>query len=528
MKRYVTAGLCCIGLLVVYAMRVNLAVTVITLIDNRAAEKVGTSDAAMNIPIINWDMTMIGFLHSSFYIGHLLTQLPAGYYARLFPSHRMFGGCILLSCGLNLLVPVSIDNGIYPLTCVLRILQGMSEGLVIPTLYALLGHWVTPQERGRMGSLVFTGMYSGAIFGFPISGAITHFIGWQYVFYLHGGIGILWFIIFFACVYERPAYDPTISNEERKLIEDRQGSSYSDFEISKVPWRSILTSLPFWAICVCYFSRSWVFYLLLTNEPTYLNVFGFTIAQNGLLSSLPHIMMVCFTALSGPVADMLIRNPLLTVTDSRIILNSIGFGMEGICLIFLAFTVNGAVALVFLTIGVGFSGLTVSGWQINHLDIAPKYASILAAISSMLGTIAGILGPVVVAAITFEQTVSNWQIVFLISGIIILTSAVFFAVFGSGELQPWATTRTLTFLTKTDPFHSTYKTIEAQPEDPGISPNAQAQGVPRPQEMQDLRSIISEAVSPNENGEKGSVSGSDAEMDNAPADDVKKDRDDTG
>ena len=47
----------------------------------------------------------------------------------------------------------------------------------------------------------------------------------------------------------------------------------------KVPWASILTSMPVLALNICNFARSWVFFLLLTNEPTYLNTFGFTIAE---------------------------------------------------------------------------------------------------------------------------------------------------------------------------------------------------------------------------------------------------------
>ena len=33
------------------------------------------------------------------------------------------------------------------------------------------------------------------------------------------------------------------------------------------------------ALNVCNFARSFVFFLLLTNEPAYLNVFGFTLAE---------------------------------------------------------------------------------------------------------------------------------------------------------------------------------------------------------------------------------------------------------
>jgi hypothetical protein len=47
----------------------------------------------------------------------------------------------------------------------------------------------------------------------------------------------------------------------------------------RIPVKSILTSLPVYAICLCHFARSAIFFFLLTNEPTYLSVFGFPVAE---------------------------------------------------------------------------------------------------------------------------------------------------------------------------------------------------------------------------------------------------------
>lgn len=47
-----------------------------------------------------------------------------------------------------------------------------------------------------------------------------------------------------------------------------------------IPWRSIITSRPLWAIVVAHFSYNWTFYTLLTLLPTYMNdVLGFSIQQ---------------------------------------------------------------------------------------------------------------------------------------------------------------------------------------------------------------------------------------------------------
>ena len=46
-----------------------------------------------------------------------------------------------------------------------------------------------------------------------------------------------------------------------------------------VPWKAIFTSMPVYALTVCNFARSFVFYMLLTNQPSYMNVFKFSLAE---------------------------------------------------------------------------------------------------------------------------------------------------------------------------------------------------------------------------------------------------------
>lgn len=44
--------------------------------------------------------------------------------------------------------------------------------------------------------------------------------------------------------------------------------------------------------------------------------------------------------------------------------------------------------------------LYLKGFNVNHLDIAPRYASILMGISNGMGTFAGMLCPIVVEMLT--------------------------------------------------------------------------------------------------------------------------------
>ena len=60
------------------------------------------------------------------------------------------------------------------------------------------------------------------------------------------------------------------------------------------------------------------------------------------------------------------------------------------------------VAVAFLTIAVGSLGLNLSGFNCNHLDIAPRYGGVLMGLTNTAGTIPGIVGPYVAKAIALE------------------------------------------------------------------------------------------------------------------------------
>lgn len=109
--------------------------------------------------------------------------------------------------------------------------------------------------------------------------------------------------------------------------------------------------------------------------------------------------MSCIVPFAGKLADHLRRNYLST-TVVRKIMNCGGFGIEAVFLLVVAYAKNPRLAIGALTVAVGFSGFAISGFNVNHLDIAPRYASILMGISNGVGTLAGMLCPVAVEFLT--------------------------------------------------------------------------------------------------------------------------------
>ncbi|XP_076310551.1 vesicular glutamate transporter 1-like isoform X2 [Tachypleus tridentatus] len=433
-KRYSIAILSFFGFLISFGIRCNLGVAIVQMVSN-------TTDDG---PEFDWSPETIGVIDSSFFWGYLITQIPGGFLAGKYPANRVFGTAIAVSSFLNLLIPGA--STVHPaLTVFVRILQGLVEGVTYPACHGIWRHWAPPLERSRLATLAFCGSYAGAVMGMPLSGMLTDYIGWQACFYFYGACGLIWYIFWVWQSFEKPSKHPTITQEELIYIEHSLGDGVGQSPISlkTTPWKAIFTSMPVYAIIVANFARSWSFYLLLISQPMYFKeVFHFEIDKSGVLGALPHLLMTIVVPIGGQLADYLRRREILTTTSVRKIFNCGGFGLEAVFLLVVGYTRNTTIAITALTVAVGFSGFAISGFNVNHLDIAPRYASLLMGMSNGFGTLSGMICPIIVETLTKNSTAEEWEKVFLIASLIHFSGVIFYAIFASGELQTWAETST--------------------------------------------------------------------------------------
>lgn len=160
--------------------------------------------------------------------------------------------------------------------------------------------------------------------------------------------------------------------------------------------------------------------------------------QTGFVGALPHLFMTTIVPSGGLLADHLRKKGILSTTMVRKIFNCGGFGGEAFFFLVVAFSNDRVVSIMALTFGVACSGFAISGFNVNHLDIAPQYASILMGLSNGIGTMAGFILPPVVDYITRNGGADSWKTVFLLAATVHFCGITFYGIFASGELQPWA------------------------------------------------------------------------------------------
>ncbi|CAG9864853.1 unnamed protein product [Phyllotreta striolata] len=435
MRRYVVAVLAFFGFFTSYALRVNLSIAIVAMTEFRNVTL--DNGTIISVRDFDWDTKLQGYVLSSFFYGYITTQLFGGYLAARIGGKRVFGAGIAVTALLTLVTPWIASLHVYFLLAV-RIIEGIFEGVTYPCIHAIWGKWAPPLERSRLATIAFSGSYIGTVVSMPLCSVLASTLGWESIFYFFGAVGILWCLLWAWIVSDSPEDDPKISKEELDYI--LNSLEVKSNKATKIPWRSIVTSMPVWAITVSHFSENWGFYTMLTQLPKFMKrVLNFDLNAAGVLSALPYLLMAIMTQFSGHFADWFLVKGILTTTQVRRIFNCSGFVAQTIFMLAATYWLTPVGATLCISMAVGLGAFAWAGFSINHLDIAPQYASILMGFGNTFATIPGIVSPIITGyLVTDETSVVEWRIVFYISSGIYLIGAVFYGTFVSGELQDWA------------------------------------------------------------------------------------------
>lgn len=111
------------------------------------------------------------------------------------------------------------------------------------------------------------------------------------------------------------------------------------------------------------------------------------------MSAVPYLTMGLLLGVSGYLADWSQEKGYLTTTQVRRYFNCAAFLAQTVFMMLAAFLLHPVNSMVCITIAVGLGAFAWSGFAVNHLDVAPQYASILMGVSNTWATIPGIVSP---------------------------------------------------------------------------------------------------------------------------------------
>ncbi|XP_058831826.1 vesicular glutamate transporter 2-like isoform X2 [Topomyia yanbarensis] len=368
----------------------------------------------------------------------MITQIPGGYLSNRLGGNNVYGAGIGLTAILTLLTPLAAHGGVGWLIGV-RVLEGMFQGVAFPCMHAVWAKWAPPNERSRMVMFSFAGVFVGTILAMPVSGILAESWTWESVFYVFGGVGIIWCIAWFLIVKRSPERDRFITLSEKEFILKSLGQVEGETEKIQHPWKAIFTSKAVIATAVANFCENYGFYFLLTQLPTFLkDTMHFEVHTTGFVAALPYMAMGLSLSIAGYLADWFQIKGILTTTQVRRNFNCAAFVVQTIFMILGVLILEPIPTISCITVAVAMGAFAWCGYAVNHLDLSPKSAGVLMGISNSIGTIAGIVSPIVTGYITVNKTDDQWRLVFYIAAGIYMIGFVVYWFWASGELQPWS------------------------------------------------------------------------------------------
>lgn len=366
-----------------------------------------------------FSLVTMGFILSSFQIGYSLFQIPGGWLGDKYGPRLVLAGMVVWWSAFTAMTTVAWSAASM---IVIRFLFGVGEGGAFPTATRSLSRWMLPAERGYAQGLT----HAGARLGGALAPVVAIFLitqyGWRAPFLIFAVLGIFWGAVWYWYYRDSPEEHASVNARERALIQ--AGVDTTSAKTSgKVPWRHILRSRQMWLLTAAYSCYAYVFGTFLTWFPKYLNDDrGFSLAQIGILASLPLFAGVAGDLLGGSYSDRLAsRSGDLKSARRMVFVPSMI--LAGVAVAFAA-TVIGAYAAVALFCAAMFLlELTVGvAWAVA-LDIGGEYAG---SVSAVMNT-GGNLAIAVSATLTgFIVTHSSWATNFLFQGGLAVMGGVLF------------------------------------------------------------------------------------------------------
>ncbi|XP_072398707.1 sialin-like isoform X1 [Diabrotica undecimpunctata] len=385
----------------------------------------------------DWNERELGLIIGSFFWLHWITQIPGGILANKFGTKRVFGLSNFVGVAANFIIPWFAHRGALSLILI-RSIQGLCLGFCWPSMHNMVSKWIPPNDRSKFIS-AYMGSSFGAAMTYPLCGLIIEMWGWEAAFYACGVLGTIWFLAWWFLAHDSPSDHPRISDEEKNYIITSIGKSLSAKK-PPTPWKAIWTDISMWASCIAQIGANWGLFTLMVNGPTYFKfIHGWDIRSTGFLSGMPHIFRIIFSYIFSMFGDFLLRTEKLGRSNVRKLATLCCNGLQGVFMLALAYSgCDKVTAITMLSLAVAVNGAVSTGALATLVDISPNYSAILLGIVNSAVALVGFCTPAVVGFFTFQnQTTAQWQKVFWVCTVFLVSTCIFFVLFSKAEVASW-------------------------------------------------------------------------------------------
>lgn len=435
-KRYLICALIFAGMFLKNALRANLSVAVVVM----TASHPVTLDNGTTIQVkeFDWSSKEKGYILGSYFYGYFISEFPSGWLSGRFGGRNILGLGILFASLCSFLIPSVAVFGAYPIF-VCRALIGIFEGGCWSSIIQIWSQWAPEREKTTLIAISIIGANLSNVVCFFLYGILATVYGWRALFYVPGGITLIWCLIWFACVKSRPEDDKTISPSELEYIQSSERVKPQGKLI--YPWKSILTSNKVWSLIFGRFCDGWTYFFLTTELPSYFkDVWKMEVKHSGLFLMITFSAGFIVSIVCSILVDYLIVGRKYSITLIRKLFYAIGGVGAAVSLSLAGSAISATMAVVFVTLITSFTALFHVSIVPSPVDIAPQFSSLIMGMMTTGSSLASMIAPTLTGYITTHQSKDEWFVPFAIASGLNIAGVVIYSVFGSNEVQPWAMT----------------------------------------------------------------------------------------
>ncbi|KAK0076946.1 hypothetical protein PV325_004641 [Microctonus aethiopoides] len=333
----------------------------------------------------------------------------------------VFSRAILGACLASLLIPAAWRG---PSHVALRLFQGLCTGATMPAAHMFAMTWFKSNHRSWYFSC-----YAAVSVGYCLTGwigtAVVRSFGRDSLCY---GLIVIAFCWYFTFTH---------------FVEDTPKSYQHDTNAAVIPWGKLLRSVPVWAAAVATMGNQWGDATLALGMTKYLKfIYGFSTANDSVLTTLPHIGHFLAALTCGLLVDHVRESGIVSTTTARKLVVYTAHFIPAALLFVAGYAGCQALGAVWLGIAALLvSGTAPAGALAAIADLAPAEspacAAAACALCSTLGASGLLAANYFVTQALHGSIAGSWRLVFGVASVVLLLTAAVFLALGKGVPQPW-------------------------------------------------------------------------------------------
>lgn len=343
------------------------------------------------------DPKQLGVILSAFGWTYALMQIPGGWLVDRVRPRLLYPAAIVLwslaTFGLGF-------AGSFVALIILRLAVGAFEAPAYPINNRVVTTWFPDKERASAIGFYTSGQFVGLAFLTPALIYLQEKFGWQMVFFITGGVGIVWGAIWYG-LYREPGEHPSANAAEIELIRSGGGLvdiSQRNASKARANWSdlaAVLRHRKLWGIYLGQYFMSSTLWFFLTWFPTYLVKYrGFDFLKAGFSASVPFLAAFLGVISSGLLSDFLLRKGCsLGLSRKTPIIAGL---LISTCILGANFTDNHTLIIACMALAFFGNGLASITWSLVSSVAPERLLGLTGGVFNFIGNLSSVTVPILI------------------------------------------------------------------------------------------------------------------------------------